>query len=126
MGAQRSKANPEVNCCIPVKNVKRAASWYVKYMGCEYGDMVTDGLAQLKLTGGPDITLIGVDECFQLKQDGDVIPMMNFLCEDVQELHEYFELSGIRVGAIVDHGRSGKSFKLLDPDGNHLIVWQSE
>ncbi|MDQ0062081.1 VOC family protein [Paenibacillus harenae] len=126
MGAQRSKANPAMHCCIPVKDVKQAAVWYVKYMGCEYGDTITERHAQLKLSGGPDITLIGVDECFQLKQDGQVIPMMDFLCEDVQELHEYFEYSGIRVGAIVDQGRSGKSFKLLDPDGNHLIVWQTE
>lgn len=115
-----------MNGCIPVKDVKRAAVWYVKYMGCEYGDTLTERHAQLRLSGGPVITLIAVDESFQLKQDGLVIPMMDFLCEDVQSLHEYFERSGIRVGAIAENGRSGKSFKLLDPDGNHLIVWQKE
>ncbi|MGM0882347.1 MAG: VOC family protein [Bacillota bacterium] len=125
MNIQIAEVKKVINCCIPVANVKESAEWYVKHLGCQYEGELTDDHTFLRLSSGPDLDLIRVDEVIQLSQNGWVIPSINFHCDDAKALHEYLKVNGIQVEEIVDHSWVGLSFEMYDLNGNKIIVWQA-
>lgn len=66
------------NCCIPVTKVKESSDWYVKYLGCNYEGHQSEVHAFLRLSSGPDLDLVRVDNCVHNYQNGVKIPTLTF------------------------------------------------
>ncbi|WP_219834270.1 VOC family protein [Paenibacillus sp. R14(2021)] len=114
-----------INCCIPVTNVKESAEWYVKHLGCRYEGEIREGDTFLRLSSGPDLNLLKVDETVQWKLNGFVIPIIHIHTDDANALHQYLKLNGVSVEDVVDHSWIGYSFAMYDPDGNKILIWQA-
>lgn len=113
------------NCCIPVTKVKESSDWYVKYLGCNYEGHQSEVHAFLRLSSGPDLDLVRVDNCVHNYQNGVKIPTLTFECEGFETLYKYLRKNRVQVDEIVDHGWVGKCFDLYDLDENKITVWQA-
>lgn len=125
MNVQIAQIKQVINCCIPVTNVKESADWYVKHLGCAYEGEIRDEDTFLRLSSGPDLNLLKVDECVQWKLNGNVIPIIHFHTDDARALHERLKAVGVSVEPLIDQSWIGFSFEMYDPDGNKILVWQA-
>lgn len=118
------KATKVNNCCIPVTDVKKSADWYVTHLGCQNEGHQSEVHAFLRLTSGPDLDLVRVDNCVQNYQDGKKIPILTLECEGFHELYEHLKEEGILVEDVINHGWVGKCFDFYDLDDNKITIWE--
>lgn len=89
-----------------------------------YGE-IRDEDTILRLSSGPDLNLLKVDECVQWTLNGTAIPIIHFHTDDARALHERLKAGGVSVEPLIDQSWVGFSFEMYDPDRNKILVWQA-
>jgi len=113
---------------IPVSDPGSSAKWYQEILGCSIV-MEEPGATVIRLSDhSPTVLcLVRTDAKVPVAfpENGfGVDKFMNFLTEDIEELHKALTEQGVRVGDIGSEG-TARFFTFLDPDGNRLGVCAS-
>ena len=58
----------------------------------------------------------------QFEKPNDISAVMMIGTPDIDDYHEYLKQKGVEVTDILDRGICGKSFRMKDPTGNHIMV----
>lgn len=102
---------------VPIRDIKKAADWYVQVLGGTLGWSGDDGEYQCIEFGDTSITLFLTDEqtYFEPRRSA-----FNFYVSNAEEAHSYLKENGVRVEEVKEYG--AKYFIFYDLDGNCLEV----
>jgi predicted enzyme related to lactoylglutathione lyase len=116
--------NEVASVFVHVSDLRRAAEWYSMVMGLPVLEERLNGgnVYWLMLEGGTGLTL---DDN---KSNTSETPHVRYMYKtsDIEEAHRYLEKKGVNVTSI-DRPHPGLAFfRFTDPDGNSLMVTQSD
>jgi predicted enzyme related to lactoylglutathione lyase len=115
---------------LPVKDLKKAKEFYVKYLGLKLlrpdGNILILGNGQwlflLESKSNKNANFV-TDQWENAGKDYEMFSL-TFETDDIIKLHESLRKSGTHVESIVDLDGCGLQFKFKDLDGNKFNVWQ--
>lgn len=110
---------------IPVGDLEKSAAWFVKHFGFNIRNR-REGYLSLFRDNRPILDLIQSENksraIFEVHNRKRWV--ITFFTNDIESLHNYLKLEGVKVGDISDEGECGKFFILEDIDGNLFDIWE--
>jgi catechol 2,3-dioxygenase-like lactoylglutathione lyase family enzyme len=106
-----------VSVYIRVSNIKRSVEWYSQYLGCVVMQQ-NEGYASVHLPWGATLDFWQDDNLVVNKH-----PIFCIYTKEIVPYHKGLQMNGVSITEINDQGDCGYVFKVFDPDGHILEVW---
>jgi catechol 2,3-dioxygenase-like lactoylglutathione lyase family enzyme len=104
---------------IPVSDIERSREWYCKILGREVeGEILFGHLYVLPLEGENGLVLDS--KIFSERSIGEA-PLFHFNTDNIQAAYNYLKNYGVSILTEIENGHW---FKIVDPDGNVLMIAQ--
>jgi RNA polymerase sigma-70 factor (ECF subfamily) len=122
----------EVACInLPVRNIEVSTNWYVDHLGSSimrepkrFPDGNANSLIRLG-KAGPSVWLReSVDQVNMnfSRSSGSSLTIFELRTENINDFNEQLKREKVNITEIEDHGVCGKTFKIIDPDGNAFTI----
>ncbi|WP_245375629.1 pentapeptide repeat-containing protein [Paenibacillus eucommiae] len=122
----------EVACInLPVSNVEVSTNWYVNHLGStimrepqRFPDGNANSLIRLG-KAGPSVWLRESTEQVSMNfsiNSGSNLTIFELRTENMNDFYEQLKRENVNITEIEDHGVCGKTFKIIDPDGNKFTI----
>ena len=109
---------------IPVSDIEKSSSWYVKYLGATKIDVWEGGAGFYLPTGSTQLALIKVNRPQPTEftiQDNQKNAYYNFVVDNIVTVHQYFNNNGV-ITTDIQHMGEMAFFDFFDIDGNPFSV----